>query len=380
MNKVTKIILSLVVIFLVAGIWYGVKKKQKLIPLPEKKETIKIGYLAVLSGPVASAWGFYGENAAKMALEEINEKGKIKLEIVWGDSAAKAEKGVTEFKRLCEFEKPDVLMVDGSAVASAIAPLANQYQKPVIFGAVAVEGITKQSEFLFRNFYRCSQTASLLAESAFKKIGIKKVAIIFPKDPYGESCAKEFEEKFKSLGGETVAKESFLPNDVDFRTQLAKIKTKDPQAIYIVGYERALGNIVKQMKELKIEKTILGENVLYAPDVRDEIIKNTNPPEVYFTSTFFYLGSEKAKKFSEKFEAKYKRKPALLAAFVYDTLYMIEKAAEISKEKKIPIKDVLKEVEIEGVVGKLKFNENRETETKMEFVKLNKDGSLTLVK
>jgi ABC-type branched-subunit amino acid transport system substrate-binding protein len=134
------------------------------------------------------------------------------------------------------------------------------------------------------------------------------------------------------------------------------------------------------MKELKINKTILAEMVLYAPVIRDEIVGNTNPPEVYMTVTNFYLGSEKANEFKNKFKEKYGKEPPYLAGYIYDTIYIIAKAAEISRARNIPLKEALKEMEIDGVSGYLKFNENRETISTMEFVKLNKDGSLLIIK
>jgi len=167
MNKATKTILWLVVaIIVLGGIWYGVSKKPTA---PTTRKPIKIGYLAVLSGPAAQVWGFYGRDAAEMAVEEINARGNIKLELILGDSAAKPEQGVTEFKKLNEINNPDVIIVDASGVGSAIAPIADQYKKPVIFGAVALKGITKQSDYLFRNFYLCDQSAPLLAEKNLYK-------------------------------------------------------------------------------------------------------------------------------------------------------------------------------------------------------------------
>jgi branched-chain amino acid transport system substrate-binding protein len=378
MNKTTKIIIGIIVaIIILAGIWYGVSRKPT--PITEKKP-IKIGYLAVLSGPAAQAWGFYGRDAAEMAVEEINTKGNVKLELIWGDSAAKPEQGVTEFKKLNEINQPDILIVDASAVGSAVAPLADQYKKPIIFGIVALKGITKQSDYLFRNFYSCDQSAPLLAEKAYTRLGVRKIAVLSAKEPYAESCFNEFKSKFNSLGGELVAEEHFLMTDSDFRTQLTKIKNTNADAIYIIGYENALKEIVKEMKELKINKTLLAEMVLYSPVIRNEIVDNTNPPEVYLTVTNYYLGSEKANEFRNKFKEKYGKEPPYLAGYIYDTIYIIAKAAEISRTKDISLKEALKEVDLNGVSGYLKFNENRETISAMEFVQLNKDGTLRIIK
>lgn len=59
MNKTTQIIIGIIVaIIILAGIWYGVSKKQTVLTT---KTPIKIGYVAVLSGPAAQVWGFMEE-------------------------------------------------------------------------------------------------------------------------------------------------------------------------------------------------------------------------------------------------------------------------------------------------------------------------------
>jgi ABC-type branched-subunit amino acid transport system substrate-binding protein len=168
-------LIVVIVIIAIIGILYGVSRKPTT---PTTKKPIKIGYVAVLSGPAATSWGFYARDAAELAVSEINAEKNVNLQIVWGDSAAKPEQGVTEFKKLNEIENPDIFIIDASGVASAVAPLGDQYKKPIIFGAVATKGITNQSKYLFRNFYLCDDSASLLAKGAYKKLGLKKIAII----------------------------------------------------------------------------------------------------------------------------------------------------------------------------------------------------------
>ena len=343
----------------------------------QEEEVIKVGYLAVLSGPAASAWGFYGRDAAEMAVDEINKYGDVKIEIIWGDSAAKPEQGVTEFKKMNDIDKPDVFVVDASGVASAVEPLADTYKKPIIFGAVALIGITNQSEYLFRNFYTCDKSAPLLAEKVYK-MGIKRIGILSQNEPYGQSCSEYFRKTFEKLGGEITTEEKFMLSDFEFRTQLMKIDATNPDAIYINGYEKWLLEIVKEMKELGINRTILSEMVIYAPVIREKILNLTNPPDLYITTTKFYTGYEKAAEFQQKFKEKYGKEPPYLAGYIYDTFRIIAKADEMSKKQGIPLREALLKVKINGVSGRLEFDENRETHAEMLFVKVNKDGSLSL--
>ncbi len=349
-----------------------------LLGLQGGKEGLRIGYVAVLSGPAATAWGFYGRDAVELAVDELNEQG-FKVEVVWGDSAAKPEQGVTEFKRIAELEEPDIFIVDASGVARAVAPLADTYEKPVVFGAVAVQGITKGSNYLFRNFYLCKDSAPVLAEGAYSE-GVRKVSILSANEPYAQSCNELFAKRFEQLGGEVVGDEKFSMSDTDFKTYITKIKSQDPDAVYVVGYEKWLLEIVKEMKELGLNKTILAEMVLYAPNIRGEVLKLVNPPTVFLTANDFYVypKSPRVERFREEFIKRYNEEPPYLAAYLYDTVRLIAEASRVAEEEGVLLRDALERVSFEGVNGNLRFDEDRQTRAEMRFVKLKADGSLVI--
>ena len=247
-------IVALLAVLAIAGFFLLQGQAQQSSEIP----VVKIGYIGVLSGPASAGWGLEARDAAELAVEEINSKGNVRLELVFGDSAAQAEKGVTEFRRIQDFYNPDIFLVEASAVASAVAPLAEGAGKPVLFSAVATVGITERSPLLFRNFYTCDKDAPLVAGKAFERLGFKKIAILFQNEPFGQSCMQYFSDSFESIGGGIVANEGFLVGDTDFKTQLLKIKDSGAEALYLVGYERPQLETLKQMKELasKAQATI----------------------------------------------------------------------------------------------------------------------------
>jgi len=60
------------------------------------------------------------------------------------------------------------------------------------------------------------------------------------------------------LGGVVVAEESYHTNDVDFRTQLTKIKNSNSDVIIIGGFPKEAAFIVRQAKEIGINIQIMG--------------------------------------------------------------------------------------------------------------------------
>src|SRR5208337_3309686 len=94
----------------------------------DKISTVKMGILAPVQMPV----GHGIMNAAKMAADEINASGGIlgkKIELVFGDTESKPEKGVTAMKKLVLEDKVDVLVGEySSGVALAIQPFLSGYK------------------------------------------------------------------------------------------------------------------------------------------------------------------------------------------------------------------------------------------------------------
>jgi len=371
-KKITFVGLVLVAVVLAAFLFSSFSASG-LFGLQGALPALKVGVIGVLSGPIGASWGIDAKNGVELAVEKAKSEG-VSLELFLGDSEAKPETGLSEFKRINEVYSPDVFIVEASAVASAIAPIAKDYNKPILFTAVASEGITKQNDLLFRNFYLCEEESPFMAEKAFNNLGIKRVAVLFQKEPFGESCSKIFIEKFLALGGEVVLKDSFLPTNVDFKTQLSKVGSASVDAVYAVGYENQMLNITKQMKELGINKTIIGSRLIFTPAIRNEIIKYINPPEVYFSSNDFYLGSPQVLSFREKFVARFGHEPSHVAAYAYDSVLLIAEASKISKQKGISLAEALKEAKVDGVNGALSFNSIRETTQPTYLLTIDEDG------
>jgi len=93
------------------------------------QDTIKIGYLAALTGD----WAAYGQTelkSAQLAAEEINAKGGVlgkKLEIVPYDFRTRAEDAVNAVRRMIEQDKVlAIIGANGSGINIATAPVVNR--------------------------------------------------------------------------------------------------------------------------------------------------------------------------------------------------------------------------------------------------------------
>ncbi|MFA6268695.1 MAG: ABC transporter substrate-binding protein [archaeon] len=342
-------------------------------------DSLKLGVIGVLSGPVALSWGIDAKNGITLAVEDAKKLYDLNIQVISGDSAASPEEGISEFRRINSIASPDVFIVEASAVASAIAPLAKDYGKPIMFTATAAENITSANDLLFRNFYLCEEEAPFMAKRAID-LNIQKIVVLFQKEPFGESCSKLFISTFESLGGKIVSTDSFLPTDLDFRTQLLKIKNLGMDSIYAVGYENQMLGIVKQMNEMDINKIILAGRLIFTPAIRGQVIEYTKGKKVFFGGNDFYLDSKEALEFSGRYFKKYGKMPSHVAAYAYDSVLLIASAYKISNAKSILLKAALKEAKISGVNGDLSFNSKRETSQPAYLLTINASGKAEIVK
>ena len=80
---------------------------------------------------------------------------------------------------------------------------------------------------------------------------------------YAEGVRRTTAERFESLGGSIVARESYTSDTIDFKSQLTKLINENPDAIQVAAQsESSGGTIVKQLRELGYDGPIYAESVV----------------------------------------------------------------------------------------------------------------------
>ena len=171
-----------------------------------KISTVKMGVLAPVQMPV----GHGIMNAAKLAAEEINASGGIlgkKIELVFGDTESKPEKGVTAMKKLVLEDKVDVLVGEySSGVALAIQPFLAGYKIVFLSTGVASPDLThnvKKDYAKNKYYFRDMVNADRQTQWAFKflkefvngTLGYKKFAILAENAKWTEDYAPNLKKR-----------------------------------------------------------------------------------------------------------------------------------------------------------------------------------------
>lgn len=311
-----------------------------------EKKNVKVGVLAPLSGDVA----VYGE-AIKKGLKLYQEESKSNIKFVYADTRCKNSKAVSGIKKLININKVRAIVGAGcSGSTIAAAPVVNQNSVPMISPMSTSHSVSDAGQYVFRTISSDKGQARFGAKIVKDK-GYNRLAILYSKGDYGSSYHSVLKEAFKKKGGKIVEIESFEKSDTDIRTQITKIKDKNPQAVYLISNSSASAvAALQQMQELGLNDVALfGSADLKLPG----FIKGAKKVAEGIIVPSFPEGNSS---FSKKFKDKYGEQPGQVNPQAYDALKAIDIALEIGADSSKEIKKALYYIEFEGASGVIDFD------------------------
>ncbi|MED4852025.1 ABC transporter substrate-binding protein [Caldifermentibacillus hisashii] len=348
-----------------------------------KGDTIKIGANLELSGEVAS----YGQSISEgmeLAIEEINASGGVdgkKIKVVKVDNKSDNAEAASAATRLTSQE--NVLAIIGAATSGntiAQAQIANDTKTILLSPSGTAPNVTENedgsiNEYVFRTSYIDPFQGTVAANFAAKELGVKTAAIYSDSaSDYAKGLAAAFKETFQKAGGKIVAEESYVAGDTDFRSTLTRIKSANPEFVFIPGYYEEVGLIVKQARESGVTVPLMGADGWDSPTLVDlagkDALNNT-----FITNHYSAQDPDtKIQDFVTKFKEKYKDKsPDAFNALGYDSVYLlvdaIKRAGSLDREA---VKDALAETKdislVTGVVTIDKKHNPIKSATILEYV------------
>lgn len=356
-----KIIMLLLVLMIVLTSC-GTNNEKKEDSADNSKEII-IGGLAPLTGPVSS-YGIAASNGAKMAFEEINSNGGVlgkKIKFLLEDEKGDATEAVNAYNKLIEEGAIAILGDITSKPTLAIAEIAKEDGTPVISPTATMLNITEGRESVFRVCFTDPYQAEILAKYAKENLKAKSVALLTNNSQdYSKGISEAFKKKSKELGMTVLIDEGYAEGDIDFKAQLTNIASKNADVLLIPDYYQSVALIASQAKEVGLKSILLGgdgwDGVI---EQLDKSALNVVEGAIFANHYSYNDPNEKIKNFVEGFKKNFNSNPASFAALGYDGAYIIKEAIEKagSTDKKEIVK-ALKEIEFDGVTGKLKFDSN----------------------
>lgn len=314
------------------------------------------------------------------------------IELVEVDNKSDKTEAVTAAKSLVASNVAIVLGSYGSGVSIAAGPTFEEAKIAAVGISCTNPQVTLGNEFYYRVCFLDPFQGKVMAKYAQEQ-GAKKAAIITELgDDYSSGLGNFFKKAFTEQGGEIVAEEQFQNNQTDFKAILTNIKATEPDVIFCPSSIATAPLLIQQARELGITAKIMAGDTWENQSIIDNAGEHAEGVAV---STFFDendtenpIAGEFVKGFKEfiKGNQEYLNKNAgegvaAVSALAYDsyvTAYEAIKKAQSTDP--VAIKDALKGLELTGVTGSIKFDENGDAIKDMAYVKIVKDGKFTFDK
>jgi branched-chain amino acid transport system substrate-binding protein len=306
-------------------------------------DPIYVGLMAPMTGDYAE-YGTFFKQGMEVAIDAVNKAGGVKgrmVEIVVGDSRADPKEAALVAQKFVA--NPKIIAAVGdftSSCAMAAAPIYESAQMVQISPSSSHPEFTKLGKFMFRNTPTQEYEAPFLARWAVKDLGKKKVATIYIKNDWGMSTNKFFVETAKSLGGDVLAQEAFLPNEKDYAAILTKIKNTNPEMLYLGSMYSETALISQQMKKMRFQPIMMGCTAIFSPKL---IELAGDAVEGILANALFFPGFDRpeVKNFDKAFIEKHQKEPNNFAALAYDSMNILIHAMKNADLDRVKMRDVI---------------------------------------
>ena len=305
---------------------------------------IPLGLTTALTGNVALL-GTQARSGVEFAVDEINAAGGIdgkKLALTTEDTGSSSTDSLNAMNRILE-GKP--LVIFGSMISPHVfaqTEVVTKSETPFLVGATNAKVTSQGSKWLFRTHVHDGQLADLIPEYLVKTIGKTKPGIIAVADDYGLGASRGIQASLAKLNANPVAVTSYAPSDKDMSAQLLEIKDKGADSVIVFGRPADVTLVVKQMNDLGIKLTTIGNSSLVAQTALNNLTA-AEADGAYAIGGMIPQTSTDPKilDWAKRVQDKYKVPADNFAVSYYDTVYMLKSIIEKVGCDKTAIRDAL---------------------------------------
>lgn len=357
-----------------------------------------IGALLPLKGKF-STFGKQTLEALELALRIFNiDQPASNITLVVEDSGDSADEAIQGLNRL--FFKHRVVAVIGPILSKGIDEVTQRAEELSLPMITLSQQPGTSGDYVFHSGLTPKLQTRSIARYAIQKLGLKRFAIVYPRDRFGQQYSQAFWDAVLEYGGEVVGVESYTPGETDFRQvvdrlsglhyqdartreaeELAKIREEleitrrtrkteqyfalppiiDYQAVFIPDGPKIVGQLLPTFAYRDVEQIkFLGVSTWNSPDLLTRA--QSYAEGATFVDAFFgNSDSPKVRLFMEQYESTFGRKPGVIEALAYDAAQMVEQIlAHKEAESRNWMRDRLRSISrFPGVTGTISYEDGR---------------------
>ena len=367
-------------VFLTRSLWFVCA----LAACRSNDDPIRIGIL----GPLSTNDGSPMQNAAMMAVEEINRSGGIngrQLELILRDDYGNADSAI---RAAGELSASDAVAVIGSVYSSitlTVAPIFNNPDNPVlqISPSSSSPAVSGAGPYTFRICPTDLAHGGALARFARERLNLSRAAVIYQNDEYGRGMRRAFLEEFTRLGGAVLSVDPYLQSagvPAPYFQRLAE--GVQPQFVFVAGMAKEGGQAMRIARDVGLNTAFMGGDGL------SDLADSDPDAEGTFISVAYLEDhpSPRNTEFVQNYRSRFPNSAALnkSGAGTYEALQLLREVIGRVGTDRRRIRDAVADVgtgtpAFEGLTGKIAFDSNGDVPDLPVVVGVVRQGALRAV-
>jgi ABC-type branched-subunit amino acid transport system substrate-binding protein len=214
--------------------------------------TVVVGQSAAFTGPAAQL-GIQMRDGMKAYFDLVNSQGGIngrKIQLVTRDDQYESKLAADNTKKLIDEDRVFALIgYVGTPTSAASLPIFTEARVPFIgpfTGAELLRNPFNRYVFNVRASY-FDETDKIVEQ--LLTVGMKRFAVFYQNDAYGQAGLAGMERAVKARGGEIVTKATVERNTVEVAKAAADIGAKAPDAVVMISAYKSITAFVRAMKK-----------------------------------------------------------------------------------------------------------------------------------
>lgn len=251
---------GMLAIGLVASLATGAVRAQSTVYIPDVVE---------LSGPGAVS-GTNWRDGVALAVDEINAAGGIlgrKIQTEHLDTQSNPGISRAQVQKVLDKDPYVVLGPIYSGSVKVNMALTQQAEIPQIVGAEAADITTQGNPWVFRTAFGQQFSMPKIANYLHDKLKVKSVAVLWVNNDFGKGGHDNFVKEMKTRNIEVAADISTEQGQVDFGSDVIKLKGAKADAVFVYTNEEESARFLIEAKRQGLSTPLFGETTLLSQKV-----------------------------------------------------------------------------------------------------------------
>jgi branched-chain amino acid transport system substrate-binding protein len=327
------------------------------------QEDLPIGAIGSLSGG-ATDWGVATQRGVQLAIDQINEKGGIKIgdkaykpRLIMYDDAYSGQGGATAATRLVNADKVKFILgpIGTPPVMSALS-VTNPAKVLQFTDGFSPRILTPNSTYNYRISVTTKEFAPPIIAHLKKTFpNAKKVGIIAPSDATGQQVVPILTDAYTKAGLDVSFSEKYERGTADFTPLLTRMMVSGVDILDLDSNAPAeAGLMLKQARQLGFKGTIVQ---IGGPSIEENMAVAGPLAEGFITFDFFDPSTELGKAYLTAYKAKYSGTMSTWAPVMYNGAQILFEA--IRRAQSLEVEKVQAELpkmgDFETIFGPVKW-------------------------